>query len=262
MPLLRSRIQADILTVILLNPEQEWTVTDLASRVGTSVATAQREVVRAERAGVVSSRKLGNVRLATAAAGPLTGPLTELLLRAFGPPQVVAEELAGVGAIQAAYLFGSWAARYTGQPGHAPADIDVLVIGKPDRDDLDDAAQRATRRLAREVNATVRSPDWWHQGTDAFHTEITTRPLVPLGADAAETATPTGSVAPEARCVGSGGGEHDPVEGVGGDGGGGAGQQAPEGVGAVAGQVHLVGDLSEGGLDPVAPLGDHRQQAR
>jgi RNA polymerase sigma-70 factor, ECF subfamily len=66
----------------------------------------------------------------------------------------------------------------------------------------------------------------------------------------------------QARCVGSGDFGHGPAEGVGGDGGGRAGQQAPEGVSAVAGQFHLVGDLPEGGLDPVAPLGDHLLQAR
>jgi DNA invertase Pin-like site-specific DNA recombinase len=42
----------------------------------------------------------------------------------------------------------------------------------------------------------------------------------------------------------------------------GPGQEAPEGVRAVAGQFHPVGDLAEGGLDPVAPFGDDFQQAR
>jgi hypothetical protein len=49
-------------------------------------------------------------------------------------------------------------------------------------------------------------------------------------------------------------------QGVGGDGGGGSGQEAPEGVGAVPGQFHAVGDLAEGGLDAVAPLGDDLEQ--
>jgi hypothetical protein len=40
------------------------------------------------------------------------------------------------------------------QGEHRP-DIDVLVIGNPDRDDLDDAIDRASRRIGREVNATV-----------------------------------------------------------------------------------------------------------
>jgi hypothetical protein len=180
LPLLRSRLQAELLTLILLSPDQEWTLTELAGRAGASVATAQREVARAERAGIVTSRRLGNTRLVKATASPLTEPLTELLLRAFGPRQVITEELDGLPGIQAAFIFGSWAARYTGHPGRAPADIDVLIIGAPDRDDLDDAAQRATSRLARDVNITLRSPTWWHEGTDGFHSEITKRPLVPL----------------------------------------------------------------------------------
>ena len=197
LPLLRSRLQADLLTLILLNPEREWTLTELAQRVGSSVATSQREVSRAEHAGVVTSRRLGNTRLVTAAPGPLTEPLTELLLRSFGPHQVIAEELADVTGIAQAFLFGSWAARYTGQPGRAPADLDVLVLGNPDRDDLDDAAQRASIRLNREVNVTIRSLTWWHEGTDGFHTEITNRPLIPLPLqEAGHENAPSGRVVP------------------------------------------------------------------
>src|SRR5260370_1358008 len=132
------------------------------------------------RTGVISSRRLGNTRLVKAAHSPLTGPLTELLLRSFGPRQVLAEELAGLDGIEAAYLFGSWAARYAGQEGRAPADLDVLIIGRPDRDALDAAPQRARARLAPAVTVTIRSLQWWRDGADSFHAEVTRRPLVPL----------------------------------------------------------------------------------
>ena len=180
LPLLRSRLQAEVLTLVLLNPEQEWSLTSLASRTGVSVSSVQREITRAEQAGVVSSRRLGNLRLVKAANSPLTAPLAELLLRSFGPRQVLAEELEGVAGIEKAYLFGSWAARYVGEAGRPPADLDVLVIGAPDRDELDDAAQRAEGRLAREVNVTIRSSAWWREGTDGFHVDVTRRPLVPV----------------------------------------------------------------------------------
>jgi predicted nucleotidyltransferase len=178
LPLLRSRLQAELLALVLLSPGREWSLTELADRAGGSVSSAQREMERAAEAGVVSSRRLGSTRLVTAAESPLTGPLTELLLRSFGPRQVIAEEFAGLGGIEEAYLFGSWAARYEGVRGRPPADIDVLVIGAPDRDDLDDAAQRAGSRLAREVNVTIRSSQWWHSGQDSFHHEVTRRPIV------------------------------------------------------------------------------------
>jgi predicted nucleotidyltransferase len=173
-------MQAELLSLVLLTPGREWTLTELASRVSVSVSSALRELARAEQTGVIVSRRLGNTRLVTAADSPLTGPLTELLLRSFGPRQVLAEELTDVDGIEAAYLFGSWAARYSGQEGRPPADLDVLVIGTPDRDALDEAAQRASARLAREVNVTIRSPEWWRDGQDGFHTEVTRRPLVPV----------------------------------------------------------------------------------
>jgi predicted nucleotidyltransferase len=184
LPLLRSRLQAELLTLVLLSPGREWSLTELADRAGGSLSSAQREMARAEQAGVVSSRRLGSTRLVSAAESPLTGPLTELLIRSFGPCQVVAEELAGIPGVEAAYLFGSWAARYEGEPGRAPADIDVLVIGNPDRDELDDAAQRAGARLAREVNVTIRSSRWWREGDDGFRAEVKTRPLIPVLPDA------------------------------------------------------------------------------
>ena len=134
-----------MLTLVLLNPQQEWSLTGLATRTGVSVSSVQREIARAEQAGVVGSRRLGNVRLVKATDSPLTASLTELLLRSFGPRQVLAEELEGVEGIEEAYVFGSWAARYAGEAGRSLADLDLLVIGAPDRDELDDAAQRAGR---------------------------------------------------------------------------------------------------------------------
>jgi predicted nucleotidyltransferase len=175
-----------MLTLVLLTPDREWSLTELADRTGASVSSAQREMARAQEAGVVSSHRLGSTRLVTAAESPLTGPLTELLLRSFGPRQVIAEELGGLAGIERVLLFGSWAARYAGQTGPAPADIDVLVIGRPDRDDLDEAAQRAGSRLGREVNVTIRSPQWWRDGGDGFHAEITRRPLTPILSDSGQ----------------------------------------------------------------------------
>src|SRR5215471_4090582 len=57
-------------------------------------------------------------------------------------------------------------------------------------------------------------------------------------------------------------GEADKQQCVGGDGCCGPGEQAAEAVRAVAGEFHAVGDLAEGGLDPVAPFGDDLQQGR
>ena len=62
----------------------------------------------------------------------------------------------------------------------AVGDIDVLVLGKPDRDELYEALAEVERRLGRPVQATVRGADWLGSGTGAFHETITSRPMLEL----------------------------------------------------------------------------------
>jgi predicted nucleotidyltransferase len=80
--------------------------------------------------------------------------------------------------ITAAYIYGSWAARHERQAGQRPAgDIDVLILGEPDRDQLYAALSAAEERLGRPVQATIRDPAWLNSGSGAFHDTVTSRPL-------------------------------------------------------------------------------------
>lgn len=178
-----------MLTVRLLNPDLELTQTELARRVGASLTSVVDEVRRLERAGLLSSRTLGRARLVSAGSGPLVDALAELMLRAFGPLQVITEEfVVAVAELDPAVvelaLFGSWAARYLGEPGPEPGDPDVLVVvtsGELDRGPLYAAADRAQQRLGRPVNPTVIITDWWARkgtGEDRFIDEIASRPIV------------------------------------------------------------------------------------
>jgi hypothetical protein len=86
-----------------------------------------------------------------------------------------------VGGIAAAYIYGSWAARHEGQTGQRPVgDIDVLVLGEPDRDQLYAALSAAEEHLGRPVQATIRGAHWLDTGSGAFHDTVTGRPLLRL----------------------------------------------------------------------------------
>jgi predicted nucleotidyltransferase len=87
--------------------------------------------------------------------------------------------------VEQAYIFGSWAARYDGESGPPPHDVDVLLVGAPDRDVVDDAAQRAQMRLGREVNVVLRSRQRWEHDEDAFTVQLRTSPLLLVPARAA-----------------------------------------------------------------------------
>ena len=155
--------------------------TVLATRAGTSLPTALREVDRAEAARIVTTRRLGNTRLVRAdTTNPLYRPYSEIVLATYGAPAVLAYELAGISGVERLFIFGSWAARYMGEAGRAPNDIDVLVVGGPDREALYEAAERAEQRIGLPVQVTVRSALAWGSATATFIAELRSRPLVSL----------------------------------------------------------------------------------
>ena len=93
----RSRLQADILAALLLHPDREISVTDLARQVGAPLTTVHGEAQRLTDAGILARRQFG--RSAMLRADPtnrLTRPLTDLLVLSWGPPHVIAEEFAAL----------------------------------------------------------------------------------------------------------------------------------------------------------------------
>ena len=101
------------------------------------------------------------------------------MLRAFGPLLVVGEEFGPLDGVDSAAIYGSWAARYEGETGPAPNDIDVLILGQPDRDEVYEAASRAEHRLGLPVNTTIRRTEDWATAADPFSRQLKASPLVP-----------------------------------------------------------------------------------
>jgi DNA-binding transcriptional ArsR family regulator len=182
LPVLRSQQQGEILALLLGDPDLELSLTEIARRTGAPHPSVHREVERAERAGLVTTRKVGNTRLVRAdTASPYYAGLAEVLTRAFGVPAVLTAKFSVVRGVSAAYVYGSWAARHAGQQGERPVgDIDVLVLGEPDRDQLYAAAGAAEHRLGRQVQVTIRDASWLESGSGSFHQTVIGRPMLKL----------------------------------------------------------------------------------
>jgi len=182
LPIFRSQQQVEILALLLGDPDLELSLSDLAARLGAPYPSVHREIERAEAAGLVRSRRVGNTRLVRAdTTSPYFDGLAQVLTRAFGVPAVIAGALRGLGGVTAAFIYGSWAARYAGQPGPRPVeDIDVLVLGEPDRDELYEAVGAVEPRLGRPVQVTIRDADWLDAGEGSFYDTVTSRPMIPI----------------------------------------------------------------------------------
>src|SRR5580693_8634245 len=183
LPILRSRHLAEMLTLLLLHPGVEYTLSEVAGKLGLPLTTVQREVTRLSGSGLIRERRVGRSRLVSAdPASRYTRPLTELVTLAFGPRLVIGEEFRSLDAIAAA-IYGSWAARYEGIAGRAPHDVDVLVIGEVPRRYLYEAAERAEQRLGVPVNPVVCSLTRWLAAADPLIQQIRSSPVVWVAGD-------------------------------------------------------------------------------
>jgi predicted nucleotidyltransferase len=179
LPIFRSQLQADILAALLLNPDREYSMTELAKRFGAPLSTVHGEVGRLTQAGLLRRRDIGRSAVVRAnSRNRLVEPLAELLFLSWGPMQVVADEFEGLEGAERVLIFGSWAARYLQQPGGPPNDLDVLVIGQPSRGDVYDAADRAQQRLGMPVNPVIREAEAWRQASDPLIQQIQSGPFV------------------------------------------------------------------------------------
>lgn len=186
-PLLRSDTQGELLALLFLHPDQEYSLSELARGLGAKVSTVHAEVNRLVAGGWLLQRRVGQARLVRADTGPaLVRPLTEILELTYGPTAVLPDVLSSLAGIREAYVYGSWAARRLGEPGSQPRDIDVVVIGTTTRDQLLAAGERASRTLHREVNVVRVPPDVWDAGEDPFVRTLTSRPLVAVRLHPAE----------------------------------------------------------------------------
>ncbi len=185
-PLFRSDQQLRILGVLFGGTGDELTVGELAVRAEVAQATASREVARLEQHGLVKTRALGRNRLVRPNWSlPWAPELRSILLQTVGVLGRLGEALSGLEGADEAFVFGSWAARFEGEPGPFPNDVDVVVVG--------DVPLRSVRRKCREVEQHLRvdinpvvidKGAWSAPEAEPFVAHIREQPLVPISLDA------------------------------------------------------------------------------
>ncbi len=180
-PVFRSRAQAEILAATLLHPEREQTITDLSRQLRIPLATVSDEIARLLGADLFTVRKVGRSNLLRPnGANRVVGPLTEIVLATMGPHLLVQEAFAGLAGVERLLIYGSWAARYYGEAGPPPNDLDVLLVGTPNRTEVYEAAEAVEQRTGMPVNPVIASARRWNDDTDPLMRQITSHPRVEI----------------------------------------------------------------------------------
>src|SRR5260370_41130011 len=108
LPLLRSRVQGDLLALLYLHPNRDYSLTEAAALIRASVKTVHTEASRLIAAGLVNDYRRGNVHLIRAVTdSPVSRPLTDLLDVTYGALPVLNGLLADERCITHACLYGS-----------------------------------------------------------------------------------------------------------------------------------------------------------
>jgi hypothetical protein len=179
-PVLRSETQARLLAALLLQPDREASIADLARETGADSGNLHAEVERLVAAGVLADRRVGRTRLLRAGDSPLNRSLADLLKLGYGPKAALESALGRVAGIKHAFIGGSWAARYEGGNGPFPHDIDVIVVGAPSRDDVTDLVVDTLAAMGHDAQVIFRTPTAWNAASDAFTRTVKAAPLVEL----------------------------------------------------------------------------------
>jgi DNA-binding transcriptional ArsR family regulator len=179
-PLFRSEAQLRLLAELFSGTDEEASIHELVDRTGIPQATVSRELSRLELHGLVTSRRVGNTRLVRANWDlPWATELRSILAQTVGVLDHLATALSRVDGIQEAWIYGSWAARYRGEPGPFPRDVDVLIVGDPDRRGLMRAAREVENQLRVDVNTIVVEPAvWGSPDPDSFYAQVRSDPRV------------------------------------------------------------------------------------
>ena len=181
LPIFKTEAQARILAWLLLNPERELPISHLGEAAGLSQPGTLREVSRLVEAGLLAERRIGNTRMVRAETNsPYFEPLSNILTRTHGPVTLVPNALDQVPGVDRVIVVGSWAARYSGEPGPTPKDLDIVVVGEPDRRTLRAANRALEIKLGLPVHITTVAESDWRARQTGFLKQINELPHVVL----------------------------------------------------------------------------------
>jgi predicted nucleotidyltransferase len=148
-------VRKDILSILLINPERWWYMSDLANHLNRQISSLQRELKSLHEAGILESRREGNrVYYRADVACPIFSELRSIITKTSGLIDQIREVLLPYeNEIQLAFVFGS-IARFDDS---STSDVDLFIIGSVGLSDLSPALRDVEEQISREINPYISS---------------------------------------------------------------------------------------------------------
>ncbi|MHB9111846.1 MAG: nucleotidyltransferase domain-containing protein [Thermoleophilia bacterium] len=156
--LITSKVRVEVITWFFTHPGERFYYRQLIDVLNASKQSIQNELARLENAGLLSSKKEGNIRFYWVNTDFILYPeIKSIIFKTVGVGDELKKSLAKIGDIKSAFIYGSVAKNLE----DARSDIDVMIIGNVSEDALNKAILKAEEHLGREVNYSIFSPSDW-----------------------------------------------------------------------------------------------------
>ena len=146
----RSRIK--VLSLLLMNPDEEYYGRQLEKITGAKQKDIWRELNSLERVGLLKSRREANLkRYRVNKEFPIYEELRRIFIKTEGISDFLRSALDKSGQVEVAFIYGSVAAG----TDRAGSDIDVFVVGRLDQARFNRLLAERERLLGRNINYSV-----------------------------------------------------------------------------------------------------------
>jgi len=167
--LLSSKVRQKIFRVYFSQTNRRYYLRELERLLHEPVGNIRRELLRWYKAGLFLREKVGNLTYYSLNKSfPLYEELKAIVSKTIGIEHILKEGLKAVENIGVAIIYGSVASgEDTGN-----SDIDILLIGNPDMDELVNNIQEMEKELGREINYVLYTPEEFKRKKEVQNTFI------------------------------------------------------------------------------------------
>jgi predicted nucleotidyltransferase len=145
-------LRQKILSYYFTNPSKRFYVRQLASIIKEDPGNLSKELSRLEKEGIFIAETRGNQRhFCLNEKYPLYNELRSILFKTVGIEGRLKSIIGDIKGVELSFIYGSYAANKE----NASSDVDVLIVGAPDEDELIKKIESAEQVLGREINYNI-----------------------------------------------------------------------------------------------------------
>jgi predicted nucleotidyltransferase len=175
-----SRLRSKVLGWFFTHVDERFFVRQLKSLLNEDPTNLSRELSRLESLSILVSEREGRQKYFRVNKGsPFFEEMKGLILKTAGVAGVIKTALERIGGIKYAFVYGSFAKNQE----KTESDVDLIVIGKANLDEIEDALSKGEGQLGRSINLTFYSTREFREkieSKDSFVRTVLTNPKIML----------------------------------------------------------------------------------